>query len=279
MSNDYWDGVRQASLTRQQITASWAAVGVEHSGDAIALANRAFEIYFQAHQRISDCTNAAHQGQMLESLRDAATTGWGTGIDDLEEAFEHLVQNGGRWTDNATENYYGGPQKVFQGAQITTGPTSCVNFLDATDSKMSDLKDILEQYRGQVRRLSEAQGRDDWRTVGTVLSEIETWGGRAKPPLWWAPNLQRSVGTAVTFADALSNIHTGLTTYGSAVGAGFDNRTAAALVALRTAVGFVPVLGSFYAAAIDMIPGLAIWFRGLVDDHLWRIEAPLRAVH
>jgi len=276
MSNDYWDGVRQASLTREQITASWAAPGVAYSGRSIELANRAFEIYYQANRRISDCTSADHRARMLASLRDAARSGWGTGVDDLAEAFEHLEQNGGRWTDNGTQNYYGGSQKVFQGA-LTTGPVSCVNFLNAVDSKMSELKDILERYRGQVQRLSDAQGRDDWRTVGTVLSEIKDWGERAKPFLWWAPSVQRRLGTAVTFADALSNIHTGLTTYRSAVGAGFDNRAAAALVALRTAVGWVPVLGSFYGAAIDMIPGLLIWFRGLVDDHLRRIDAEPRA--
>ena len=276
MSNDYWDGVRRAMLTRELITPSWAAPGVAYSGRSIELANRAFEIYYEANQRISACTSASHRDQMLASLHDAGRSGWGTGVDDLEEAFEHLESNGGRWTDNATSNYYGSSQKVFQGA-LTAGPVSCVNFLNAVDDKMSDLREVLERYRGQVQRLSAAQEQDDWRTLGTVLSEVKHWGERAKPFLWRAPNVERRFGVAVTFAAVLSNIHSGLTIYGSAVGAGFDRRSTAALAALRTAVGWVPVLGTFYGDAIDMIPGLAIWFRGLVDDYVRRIDAASRA--
>ena len=272
MSNDYWNGTRQASLERSQISASWAAPGVAYSGRSIALANRAFEIYYQSHQRISACDEANHRTQMLNSLHDAARSGWGRGIEDLEEAFEHLTRNGGRWTDSATSNYYGGPQKVFQGA-LTEGPVSCVNFLNAVDSKMTELKRILEQYRTQVQRISQAEQQDDWTTVGNVLTQVKDWGERAKPFLWWAPNAERHLGTTVTFAGALSNIHSGLTTYTNSRGAGFDPRTSAAIAALRTAVGWVPVLGDFYGAAIDMIPGLTIWFRNLVEDYCRRIDA------
>lgn len=272
MSNDYWLGARQASLERSQISAPWGAPGAAYSGRSIALANRAFEIYYQSHQRISACTDVSHQNKMFRSLYDAARAGWGLGVDDLEEAFQHLTANGGRWTDSATRNYYGGPQKVFPGA-LTEGPVSCVNFLNAVDSKMTELKGILDRYRTQVQNLNQAQQRDDWRTVGTVLTEVKNWGERAQPFLWWAPNVEQRLGSAVTFVGALSNIQSGLTTYANSIGAGFDTRTAAAIGALRTAVGWVPVLGDFYGGAIDMIPGLATWFRGLVQDYCRRIDA------
>jgi len=245
---------------------------VAHSARSIALANRAFEIYYQAHHRISACAEANHRTSMTNSLHEAARTGWGLGVDDLEEAFQHLDLNGGRWTDSATKSYFGSPQKVFQGA-LTTGPVSCVNFLDAVDSRMTELMGILEHYQTQIQSLDQAQQDDNWETVGTVLTQIKDWGERAAPFLWWAPNVQQKVGTAVTFTGALSNIHDGLTTYANSIGAGFDTRTAAAIGALRTAVGWVPVLGGFYGAAIDMIPGLATWFRNLVDERCRRLNA------
>lgn len=276
MPNDYWNGTRQASLTRGQISAPWGAG--DYSANRIALANRAFEIYYQAHRRISACTNGPHRNQMLTSLHDAAQTGWGLfdGVHDLEEAFEHLTDNGGRWTDSATGTYFGGAQKVFPRA-LTEGPVSCVNFLNAVDSNMSQLRGILERYTAQVQQISEAQRQDDWRTVGIVLSQVKDWGERAKPFLWWAPStVQRPLGLTLAFVEVLSHIHSGLTTYANSIGAGLDSRTSIALGALRTAVGFLPVLGDFYGAAIDMVPGLRAWFQGLVQDRCRRIDAAAR---
>lgn len=272
MPNDYWSGIRQATLARAQISAPWGGPGVEHSGRSIALANRAFEIYYEAHRRISACPDRDHRALMLDSLHEAARSGWGVGVDDLEEAFQHLADNGGTWTDAQTAPYSAGPEQAFPGT-LTTGPVSCVNFLKAVDSRMAQLKAILERYRGQVHDISQAQQRDDWSTVATVLSQTRDWGERAKPFLWWAPSVERGVGTVVTFVGALSNIQAGLTTYANSVGAGLGGGAAAALGALRTAMGWVPVLGDFYGAAIDMIPGLRAWFVGLVREHCRRIDA------
>ena len=280
MSNTYWQGGEQVTLTRDMITAAWAQPGVSNSGRGIALANRAFDLYYHARRNIDACPDAAHKNAMDRELVDAATTGWGTGVDDLQEAFQHLASNGGRWTDEATENYYPQRTGVFPlsqaGAGIVLGPQAMVNFLDACDKKVKTLKDACEHFNTQTAILEQAQQADNWSRVGTVLGEVNVWGDRAKPFLWMAPATQERLGRVVGFAGTLGNIHSGLTTYVNARKAGMDQGLSAGLGALQTAIGWVPVLGGFYGKAIEMIPGLVTWYRGLLDDRIRRIDAASR---
>jgi len=272
LSNQYWEGSRQASLEGSQISAAWGRPGVEHGGSAISLANRAFEVYYSAYRNIAASAGATHYSQMLAALQDAARAGWGSGVSDLEESFDHLTSNGGRWTDNNTKNYYGGPNKIFQ-RTLVTGPEGPVNFLNAVDSKIEVLRGVYTQYNSQVQQLTTAVAADNWTQIGETLGDIKTWGERAKPFLWWAPAYEQRAGQLVGLADVLGNIHTAATMYTNSRAAGFDPRSAAALTALRTAVGFVPVLGDFYGRAVEMIPGLAAWFRGLIQERVRRIDA------
>ena len=272
MSTEYWLGNRQATLQRDQVRADWGRPGTEHSGTAIALANRAFEVYYTARRNINACTDSSHKNAMLQKLEEAGRSGWGIGVNDLEESFEHLERNQGIWTDGSTSNYFGGPNKIFPNA-LVTGPQGPVNFLKAVDANVEELRRILDRFNQQTQQLAQAQQNDNWTRIGDITGEIQTWGERAKPFLWWAPNAEQRLGQVVSFAGALSNMHTALTTYTNSRSAGFDSRTSAAIAALRTAVGWVPVLGEFYGRAVDLIPGLATWFRGLVQDRGRRIDA------
>ena len=278
MSNNYWSGTQQAQLDRSQITAHWGAGGVSFSTRSINFVNRAFEIYYQAHQNINACPDTEHSTLMLRQLQEAGRSGYsilGEQPDDLEEAFQHLVNNSGTWTNDETRSYFGGREKVFN-ASIVTAPVSIVSFMNAVDSKMATLHQALENFNTQAQNLQRAQQSSDWGRVGTILGEINTWGGRAKPFLWTAPALERHAGTAVSYVGALSNIHSGMTTYVQAQRAGFPQGTAAAIGAMRTAVGWVPVLGSFYGKAIDMIPGLVTWFQGIIDNRVRQLDAASR---
>ena len=77
----------------------------------------------------------------------------------------------------------------------------------------------------------------------------------------------------MSLAEVLGNIHTAAAMYTNSHAAGFDPRSATALTALRTAVGSVPALGDFYGRAIEMIPGLATWFRRFIQERVRRLDA------
>lgn len=278
MPTDYWAGFRQAQLTSDQVTASWGRRGVAHSGTAITFVNRAFELYYQAHQRIESCPDGRQRQRMLEELHDAGRSGWGRGVDDLEEAFQHLDGNGGRWTDEATWNYYGGRNKVYQ-IMLVTAPTSIVNFMNAVDSRMERLREAAERFHRQAQQVNQAERANRWEQVGQGLEQIGAWGGRAEPFMWMAPSVQARVGQTVSFAGALSNLHAGLTTYGNAIRAGMPPTAATALAGLRAALGWVPVLGDFYGRAVELIPGLAVWYRRLHEDYTRRVDRAAAGRH
>ncbi len=272
MSNSYWKGIKQAKLTRSQITASWAMQGVDHSETRINFVNRVFYIYYQSMANIRSFSDENHKRIMLKELEDAATTGWGTGIDDLEEAFEHLCKTNGLWTDDDTKNYYGGPNKVFNRPLITDVPTSIVNFADAVDSKMEKLSSVLEDYKKQVQDLEQSYHGKRWKNLGTALKAVKKGGEVVKPFLWFAPPVETRLGQVVTFTKVLSNIHKGLTTYSDATGAHMRD-IAPLLGVIRTTLGWVPVLGNFYGKAVEIMPGLVTNFRTLIEQRVRRLDA------
>ncbi len=113
MSNDYWTGNTLASLTASQISAPWGRGS--YCVTRIGFANELFQFWYDARANIAACTNAAHKAAMTTQLEDAGETGRGFFIDDLEEAFQHIHDNSGRWTDDTSSlTYFGGPNKVFR---------------------------------------------------------------------------------------------------------------------------------------------------------------------
>ena len=261
---EYIDGDKLAKLTREQVKADWGQG--DGSDFRIALANRAFTLYYQAAGSIRKVGDSGHRTSMWRTLSNARAKGFGLGISDLNEAFEHLAKNNGIWTDNNTENYYGGPRKCFNRTIVSGAPEGMVNFLDAVDDGMKTLGKVLVDYKDQLEKVTLAAGRDDWETVGTVLGHVNTAAETAEPWLWTAPATQKWAGRIVTFTDVTGKIHDGATMYVRSKEAGFDNRSAAALTAMRLAVGCLPVLGGFYSKAVEMIPGLVVWYRGLLDQ-------------
>ncbi len=272
MSNPYWEGFRQASLERSQITAAWGRPGLDHSGASISIANRAFEVYYTAHQNISASAGVSHYSQMLESLHEAGRTGWGVGVTDLEESFEHLTANGGRWTDNNTLHYSGGQNSIHH-VYSASGPAGPVNFLKKVNDNIEFVREVSLEFSNQVEELTSGMQSSQWAQIGEALDGIETWGERAKPFLWWAPAYEHRAGQVVSLASVLGTVHTAATMYTSSRSAGFDPRAATALAALRAAVAIIPVLGDFYGRAVEMIPGLANYVRGLIDAKVRRLDA------
>lgn len=278
MSNAYWTGTTLAHLASSDISAPWGR-GNRYL-TRIDFANHVFQFWHDARRSIAACRDSAHQTAMTAELEDAGRTGSGLFIDDLEEAFEHLHANSGRWTDDTTSSSYsGGPDQVFRrGGHIPNLPRPLVNFADAVDDKFQEFCDGAPNFGRQSQIILQQlrSSSPNWEQVGNALSQIDDWGTRVKPLLWAQPNVSRAVGSATTYAGALSNIHTGLTAYVTARRAGFPEGPAAAFSVLRTAVGYVPILGSYYGAMVDLLPALRTWYTNLIAQRVRDID---RAAH
>ncbi len=280
--NVYWNGRFQARLSPSQVSVSWGAPGARPVNRSIEFVNRAFEIYYLAKNNISDVSDHDHRTSMSLQLLDAARSGYGFGVSDLEEALVHLVSNSGRWVDEDSSQYNGGGKKAFGGG-LVRGPTSIVNFMCSIDDKMINLKDcvsdfglrkqsLLSSYVEIGRQNAGPTPAESWTQFGTAMNELKTWGGHAKPFLWLAPATQTLVGNTVSFVNVISQIHTGLTTYGNCMRAGIPTNSSIALSAAGAAMTWVPVLGGFYGKAIEMIPGMKLHFEHIMSDYQRRIE-------
>lgn len=86
---------------------------------------------------------------MKEDLHDAAETGWGSGVSDLREAFEHLAANNGRWTDTNWGTYDGQLGLIHGLGPSCTTAQCAANFLDAYE----------ERLKGNGRKTQSNEGR------------------------------------------------------------------------------------------------------------------------
>lgn len=274
---DYLNGHHKAILRNSnQIGAEWG--NGPRSGQKIDLANRAFEIYYRAINGIRDVKDPDHRSKMESKLVKAREKGWGSGVSDLEEAFEHYAYRNGYWGDENTKTYSGYNTSSFP-HYVIGAPAAMANFLTEVDSGLEELKKVVKTFGKQAGQIRRAKKRDDWNTIGQALGHINTGAELAKPWLWTAPATQRMAGRVVSFTNVAGKIHSGATTYVQARTSGhFDEREAAALTAMQTAVSFLPVLGGFYGGAIAMIPELATWMQRVVDHRERRIQEAVRHI-
>ena len=112
-TNMYWTVAREASITRPQISADWAAG--DYSQTKIECLNFAFHLFYDAKTSILECRNPTERSEMFHALNRCGQQGWGLGVHDMEDAFEHLIDHGGSWTDNNTANYQAALQRQFGG--------------------------------------------------------------------------------------------------------------------------------------------------------------------
>ncbi len=271
MPNAYWLGIEQAHLDREQIEAAWGSG--EQSGTRIQFVNRAFEIFYQGRQRIRTCRNVEQAGRMERNLEDAARAGWGLGISDLEEAFEHLTANGGRWRDGATSCYFGGQNKLYQ-VMLIEAPVSAVNFVHAVDERLASIADAAGQHGRQAAAVVQALDSEEWTLLDRALGRVVEIADQVEPLLWLGALEDAPVALqrAASFADAAGALNDALAIFRSSIRAGFRPSESAVLATLRGALDYLPVLGNYYGLALDLVPHLRAWFSGLVDQYNRRIE-------
>jgi len=148
MSNIWWDGTDKLKLSLSQIEAKWGQQ--DHSLTRLEILNKAFEIYYLSIQGYFSCSDSNQANQMWKELNVAAKEGWGRGVSDLKEAFNHVDKNNGVWRDNNLENYYGGdPGDLFQ-YPLIDAPEAAVNFIEKMEEKTAKLIKIMQKFEKQA---------------------------------------------------------------------------------------------------------------------------------
>lgn len=288
MSNAYWSGAELAYVTEDQID---AANVKRLGGRAVRAMNLAFRIY--QNGIVFAVQGGALRLMITSDLHDAARTGWGTGVSDLEEAFEHLATNRGRWKDTNTKNYWGGPEGVgaLDGHGWVETTTSAVNFLSAVDDKLKKLQKLIDAHTEGANKVADVMSNPEWNKVGTAqwekagdgLKTVKSVNENIGRYLWLAgaryENLSE-VGEKASehfgkFFEAAEATRTAVETFERARIAGFSNAASGALAAIQFGAGKVPVLGELYGEAIGLIPVIAANFQAIAERQRNRMRIAL----
>jgi hypothetical protein len=279
--HEYWEGYDTIALTSQMVHADWGK-----NPNAVAFANLAFKVYYDARRNIK---TSKHQGKMLKALHDAATEGSGPGNwNDLKEVFDMLGRPGAdrnQWRDGSTDEYRHAAttmpvnQTIWKKCTLQA-PSASVKFLQKMDANMHKLGAIVVQQDEQVKLV--VKGAKDparnWKLIGKALGVVKTGADNATSFLWLAPDkVQLRVGRVNviggTFLGTVDKIYNAANDIGKYTKQGYSTLDATQLSALKTALSFLPILGGFYAGAIDLIPGLGLWFKGKVQQRIREIDS------
>jgi len=311
MSNEYWNGSKHAYLKKDDVSANW--INASYGNRGLHATNKAFCIWYHARKT----TNAANSFEMSKTLEDCGYTGWGRGVDDLDEAFKHLIKNNGKWTDNTSGSFmYNG----HCGDYMATGnginvphdaiPPSCRNFLTAVDDMTPKLQKVMQEYQRllsaiQTIKLKPDSPKSDWERLKDNMETIKKSAEEVSRYLWLAPptlqtflpyttprrvminrlsdvtdKLTMRTNQTVKFLDVVGNLHDSLTLYVQATQAfNSDKRIGLAFAGLSYALTYIPVLGSFYGEIVKRIPGLVVNWKNFVTEYTRKFNDPEAYFH
>jgi hypothetical protein len=272
----FWYGGRMADCDTFDESAEWAHG--ESSAIRIRLLNLAFQIYHKARWKIDACEERERHQKMIRELEDAATSGWGRGVTDLEEAFEHLIENnawiggGGSWTDNTTTFLSWDPHGTCvaeTGNCMDKVPASAANFLMAVDKRLKRVRECAEGHAIEAGNAQQAYDKQDWDWFEHSVEQVVQYGKTAEYLLWWVPKIHHYLHGPLAFFEVLN----ACCLYTDARAAGLNTTSSAALSAAYTALSFgLPGIGFFYAEMIRGVPGLIRGVRQEMQDYYDRID-------
>lgn len=244
--NKYSLGSEQAFVSAAQMKARW-----NRDARGLNFLNLAFETYYKASTSIDACPESDHKVEMRKTLDDCATAGFGLGVCDLDDAFQHLIKTGGNWTDENSKSYSGKFQRLV-GGPVMDGPCAAANFLHCVEQKFKLLTEIITDFNEQSRKVADTS---NWALIREALKNMKDNGNKAKKVLWLAPaTVQGPAKTAISFVKALDEIDVAVRDIDKLRQVGMNDTAAFSFELAKIVAGKVPVLGKFYGKIIGELP-------------------------
>ncbi|MBI1832095.1 MAG: hypothetical protein HYR84_11665 [Planctomycetes bacterium] len=292
-SSNYWWGNSVAKVASDQVSASWGRGN--GAGPRRDVLNRAFQIFAATRQNIAKCMDDEQARAMTNELEDAAYCGWGRGVRDLEDAFGHMVESvdaGSGWTDDHTEDLWGGSSSCFWpgspdvdpyapkgwvpcSAWIPDAPAAGANFINAIDKKMKELSALASDHFSLVGQAKEAKEKNSWKEYLDLLADIQKKGKKALKWLWWAPRIKAAGGQFLSGVNILEKIakHADTVMESKNTFPDMPWEAAVGIELAATAAEGLPLFGKLYAEMFRGMPKLFASFKGMIeryDQNLWR---------
>ena len=254
----------------------------------------------------------AAQGQLNELLAYCSSWVFERGYDNMDEALVGLSASGGVYSDSGTSDYDGGREKCFPHNVTASDPF--VYFARALDERLVGARARLLDYHTAFEELAQRvaiQNPDDstWTRVRTAFDNVSSARDQVERYHWLLAipgeaiaGYSRSQAFVGQINSVIDNryLRGGLRAYDlvstldaaarlsqqiqSAAGGGLPSSSQEAvdrlshlLGFLRVVCHFLPILGSFYEAMFDGIPGLIANYRDAVNSKHQRIDEALQS--
>ena len=291
----HWRGDTKIQLTPSAVKGS----SLENRILAISFLNRAFELFYECRQGIARCGDTQMQERMTEELEAAATNSPHKGdCDDLKEAIEHATalkvnhrfSAPYQWRDNKLQSYLcfkfhqtttfdafeARHPTIWQEGDVSSAKAS-VQFMREMDERVGILQSkfakIEEKWRFVHRmgmRLHHSGARpadNEWKALGNNLKGLTRAVRESQQYMWL------SSGRLDERYDKLTPyLGSGATVLGVAwrIDALADRmvKGSASLIGIKESLELLCVIGTFYARALDLIPGAKAWINH-VFSHRW----------
>jgi hypothetical protein len=300
----YWVGDLKVVLTPRDVSGS----ALENRIQAIYFLNAAFALFHRLRQGIAACSDSTMRKRLTQTLESAASNGPGHGGgDDLKEAIEHAValkMRGGyqapfQWRGTKLQTYqsFGFHQQLAFQAVGGRRPTvwqqgdvvsakAAVRFMEEIDRQLGELQarfGRIEQRWELVHRTGLRLQRHhlrptsaEWKMLGAELWSIGRTVFDSQSALWLSGS-----GIDGRFNHIIACLGSGTTVLG--VGRRLEALAARMLKGratsghLKEGLELLCVLGTFYARALDLIPGAKVWI-SRVEARRWNELRLLAAV-
>lgn len=269
--NQIRDGKRKKKYDRSDISPKCKWSRGDNSAVSIRCMNRAFELYYLSKNSIASCSSPILRKQMEKKLASACEEGWGTGVQDFNDAIDHAWEHIDRhddyqWLDTNQGTYMPGTRSVFNERALVKAPKAVVNFLEELDDESSILASIaFDAYSKKSKELIAAFEGGKYTSAIQAIKELKSGANKVKSMVWLAPDKVKTkvekANKYISYLGTITKFDSFLKDYGKFQNSGFNNKASAAFAAMKVVVGYVPILGDFYGGAIDMIPNLTTNFR------------------
>ena len=287
----FWNGTDKVTLTADKIDASKVTgdtpLNKSKFNYTLQAMNNAFRIFYDARQLISNVSDHKVKLAMTKDLDDVGRTGWGMGVNDLEEAFDRLASNASKCKDNNvsytgwhTDDQIGGFTREANVGYVPV-PISIENFLTALNAKAKTLNAqlvslqqsgsaVIDKVTASVGdQILPKVGTAEWSAVGTGLKRVNHAHDGIKSMLWLTSvsensALQTSSEKLGKALGAIGKVRGAVDNFDKASRAGMGNVEAAAFAAIAEGIGAIPILGSFYQEAFQLIPGVIVGMQNIV---------------
>lgn len=268
MSHQYYYGNEQASLDEGDVDARWKS-----ERGALSTLNKAFEIYYNARKAIRNVDDDETRGLLERNLTKAAKYWYflyyaPRKVSTLVDAFDHLDEKEGRWTDESTGAYnQPGDGILGNNVRVPVVPACAANFLKAVDENLEELHEALDGFAKGLGKIKEGSDDTAWEKVGKGLEAVEKYGKYAKPLLWLAPEALKEGGeTLLEWNEKIAKVH-GYGTKLMTIGASNQPLDDFIIIGLTEVLNYAPVIGGFYGKIVAEIPGFAAHMEEFADSY------------